>query len=80
MGVPADALQKTVESFNAAVNAGTDEFGRKLFDQPLTEGPFYAGARKPTVHHTMGGIKINPRAVVISVDGEVIPACTRRAR
>ncbi len=73
MGVPADALQKTVESFNAAVNAGTDEFGRKLFDQPLTEGPFYAGARKPTVHHTMGGIKINPRAEVISVDGEVIP-------
>lgn len=25
------------------------------------------------MHHTMGGIKINPRAEVISVDGEVIP-------
>ena len=73
MGVPEDALVKTVNEFNASVEAGTDEFGRELFENPLNNGPFYAGSRKPTVHHTMGGIKINSSAEVVDTNGSIIP-------
>ena len=73
MNVPADALVKTVNEFNEAVAAGKDGLGRKLFDQSIAKPPFYAGLRKPTVHHTMGGIKINKEAQVIGANGQVIP-------
>lgn len=73
IGVPPEALRATVDAFNASVAEGGDQFGRKLFDKTLSAGPFYAGARKPTVHHTMGGIKINPSAQVIGADGASIP-------
>jgi len=72
MGVDSDNFVKAVEGFNSAVDAGTDEFGRTLFDQKLDTAPFYAGARVPTVHHTMGGIQINTDAQVINKAGEVI--------
>ena len=39
----------------------------------MTEGPWYACKKVPTVHHTMGGIKINVNAQVIDVNGKVIP-------
>ncbi|MEG0669140.1 MAG: FAD-binding protein, partial [Clostridium sp.] len=50
-----------------------DEFGRTLYNQPIDQGPYYAGARVPTVHHTMGGVKINTDAQVINTNGEIIP-------
>ncbi|MEG0752463.1 MAG: flavocytochrome c [Angelakisella sp.] len=73
LGIDAAALNATIDAFNASVDAKTDDFGRKLFDKKIENGPFYAGARKPTVHHTMGGVKINTRAEVVSATGEVIP-------
>lgn len=67
------AFVKAVEDFNAAVD-GTkeDEFGRTLFDKKIDTAPFYAGARVPTVHHTMGGLTIDTDARVLDQDGEVI--------
>lgn len=74
MGVPAENLIAAVEDFNAHVASGeADEFGRKLYDTPIDNGPFYAGARVPTVHHTMGGVHINSDAQVIGEDGQIIP-------
>lgn len=72
IGVPPEALRATVDAFNASVTEGSDQLGRKLFDKTLSAGPFYAGARKPTVHHTMGGVKINTSAQVIGADGAPI--------
>jgi flavocytochrome c len=73
IGVPAANLEAAVEEFNAGVDAGTDKWGRTLFKIKIDSPPYYAGARIPTVHHTMGGIKINSKTQVIDKSGNVIP-------
>ncbi|MGO4937878.1 flavocytochrome c [Fundicoccus sp. Sow4_H7] len=73
IGVNPDNLVATVDEFNQAVNGEIeDPFGRTLFDNKIDTAPFYAAARKPTVHHTMGGLQINAAAQVLNEDGEVI--------
>ena len=73
IGVDADSLVKAVEGFNKGVDEGKDEFGRTLFKDKIDKGPYYAGKRVPTVHHTMGGIQINTKAQAINAEGNVIP-------
>ncbi len=74
IGVDPANLVKAVEDFNKAVDAGgPDAFGRTLFADKIDTAPYYAGARVPTVHHTMGGIEINTSAQVMDVNGKVIP-------
>ena len=77
MGLDDAAVQafvQTMENWNASVAAGEDkDFGRKGVDQDLSVAPFYAIKIAPGIHHTMGGIKINTEAQVISTEGEVIP-------
>lgn len=72
IGVNPDNLVKAVEGFNKGVETGKDEFGRTLFMDKIDTPPYYAGARKPTVHHTMGGIQINTDAQVLKADGTII--------
>lgn len=76
IGVPAEALEKTVENYNKAVEDNNDpETGRTIFsDNSAIEmsGPFYACKRAPAVHHTMGGLKVNTLNQVIDTDGDVI--------
>lgn len=74
IGVDPEAFVQAVEDFNKAVEGEIeDPFGRTLFDQKIDTAPFYAGARVPTVHHTMGGIRINEHAQVLDGQGNVIP-------
>ena len=74
IGVDPENLKAAVDGFNAAVETGgPDEFGRTLFQHKMDTPPYYAGARMPTVHHTMGGIKINKDAQVLDNDGNIIP-------
>ncbi|MEG0359659.1 MAG: flavocytochrome c [Anaerorhabdus sp.] len=74
IGVDPANLVSAVEGFNSHVtDKSADEFGRTLYKDPINQGPFYAGARVPTVHHTMGGVKINTDAQVINTNGEIIP-------
>ena len=74
MNVPAENLKAAVAEFNAAVETGgPDSFGRTLFQYKMDTPPYFAGGRMPTVHHTMGGIKINEKTQVIDKDGNVIP-------
>ncbi len=74
INVPAENLQKAIDDFNAhAKSKEADAFGRTLYSDPIDKGPYYAAARVPTVHHTMGGVKINKEAQVINVSGEIIP-------
>lgn len=73
MGVDPDNFVKSVETFNQAVEGSIkDPFGRTLFADKIDTAPFYAGARVPTVHHTMGGVEINESAQVIDGNGQVI--------
>lgn len=74
IGVDPANLVKSVDTFNQAVEKKTeDPFGRTLFADKIDTAPFYAGARVPTVHHTMGGIEINTSAQVLDKSGKIIP-------
>lgn len=74
INVPVDALVATVKNYNSYVDAKKDpEFGKTLMKNRIEKAPFYASPRVPTVHHTMGGVKINTKAQVIGTDGQVIP-------
>ena len=67
-GVPADALKESVKKYSEGVKAKKDEFGKQ--ESALSEineaGPFYVIRLSPKPHHTMGGLKINAKAEVIS--------------
>ena len=73
IGVDPSNLSASVESFNQAVEGKVaDPFGRTLFADKIDTPPYYAGARVPTVHHTMGGVVITENAQVVDVNGVVI--------
>lgn len=78
MGLTGEAVQNFVDTMNtwneAVANGVDEEFGRNNgMDDDLSTAPFYAIQIAPGIHHTMGGIKINTNAQVISTEGEVIP-------
>ena len=73
MGVDEATFVSTMNTWNQAVEAKSDaEFGRTSFANPLTTAPYYAIKITPAVHHTMGGIVINPKAEVLNEKGEAI--------
>jgi flavocytochrome c len=72
LGMDANTLQKTVDTFNTSVDSGTDTFGRTLFSTKLTKGPWVATARQACVHHTMGGVTIDTSAHVLDENGKTI--------
>lgn len=74
MNVPAENLIAAVEDFNThAEDKSTDDFGRTLYSTLIDTSPYYAAPRVPTVHHTMGGVKITTDTEVVGKDGSVIP-------
>ncbi|MDO4432122.1 MAG: flavocytochrome c [Aerococcaceae bacterium] len=72
--IPAENLTATLEEWNKSVEAKKDEaFGRETaMDNNLTTAPYYAIKIAPGIHHTMGGLKINTNAQVLSEAGEPI--------
>ncbi|WP_296012761.1 flavocytochrome c [uncultured Adlercreutzia sp.] len=76
MGVDAANLQASIDAYNAVVDGGTDEFGfvaDNTADAQMIEGPWYACRKVPTVHHTMGGIRVNVESEACDADGNPIP-------
>ncbi len=72
--MPAANLEATVAEYNKFVEKGVDE----AFDKPkpqfkIETGPFYAAWATITVHDTYAGLRINMKAQVMDMDGEVIP-------
>ncbi len=66
-------LEDTVKKYNSYVDNGDDpEFHKNAFDLKVKVAPFYATPRKPAIHHTMGGLKIDTDAHVINKDGQII--------
>ncbi len=73
MDIDPEVLAETMEKFNHAAETGVDEeFGRTVFSGPINTPPYYASKRVPTVHHTMGGLKIDEQCHVYNTEGEVI--------
>ncbi len=73
IGIDPAAFAATMEKWNAAVAAGVDEeFGRTSFANPLDTAPYYAIKVTAGIHHTMGGLTINPQTQVLAGDGTVI--------
>lgn len=73
IGVDAAALTASIEKYNAGMESGSDEFGKSATpDSVISQAPFYASLRTPTVHYTMGGIAINGEAQVVDADGNPV--------
>ena len=76
-GIPVNALQQTIEGFNAAVDAGVDkQHGRRMRKGQLKTGkaPYFAVRVAPKIHHCMGGLGINENAEALDVmNGAAIP-------
>ena len=68
--IPVAELKKTIKSYNSFVKAGEDtEHGKpveKTEGVQILKAPFYGTKGVPKLHHTMGGLKIDTKARVIS--------------
>lgn len=74
LALDAATLQATLDTYNDAQASGVDEeFGRANMTMSLATGPYYALAVTPSIHHTMGGLKINTDTNVLNEAGEIIP-------
>ena len=77
ISVPAANLKAAVAEYNKAAShqVEKDKYGfaaTNTDDAPMTEGPWYACRKVPTVHHTMGGVKIDTKAEVLGTNGKPI--------
>ncbi|MCX5834338.1 MAG: flavocytochrome c [Deltaproteobacteria bacterium] len=75
LGIPADALQETIKRHNKFIEDGKDlDFNKPITKNmlPLVNGPFYAVAQWPAIHHCCGGLRINTSAQVIDIWGKPI--------
>jgi fumarate reductase flavoprotein subunit len=75
LGIAPATLAETLSTWNAAVAAKKDSaFNRATgMEKNLSKAPYYAIKIAPGVHHTMGGVKIDTHAQVISTSGNPIP-------
>ncbi len=77
VNMKAETLIATINQHNQYVENGKDpDFGKRIdkgVTLPMYEGPYYAIPQWPSAHHTMGGLKITPRAEVQDVWDKVIP-------
>ena len=71
--VDEDNLKKMVEMYKVSVEEGRDEFGKIKFGKEFRyEEEIYVGVVTPSIHYTMGGVRINENAEVIDKNGRVI--------
>ena len=75
LGIDPATLAKNLDGWNEIVKNQRDpDFGRTTgMNEDLTTPPYYATKIAPGIHHTMGGVKINTAAEVISTEGQAIP-------
>lgn len=74
INVPVANLEATFKDYWSTYKTGKDTaFGRPEMVIPLDKAPFYAAKVTPGIHHTMGGVTINPKTEVQSKEGKSIP-------
>lgn len=78
MGFDTEAFTAAIDEHNAAIDSGVEA----PYGKPTTShmvklerggGAFYAISQWPSVHYTMGGIRIDPLAHVLDIWGNPIP-------
>lgn len=65
-------LQNAIDEYNNIVDGAVDKLGLSTYGVKLGNAPFYAAKRLPTVHHTMGGLKIDGECRVMGEDDKPI--------
>lgn len=75
INVDPEALQATVDRYNAAYDAGVDADYGRAFDKivPVRTPPFYYLRMAPTMYNTQGGARRNADAQVVNAQGSPIP-------
>jgi tricarballylate dehydrogenase len=86
LNVPVDVLTRTVEAFNAACRPGrfaaveldglaTESLAirKSNWARPLLLAPFRAYPIVSSIVFTFGGLRVNPRAQVVNLQGDTIP-------
>ena len=72
--LPADALVRTVEAYNAAASGqGQDPFGRSKFALAPLQNSYWICRVTPGLFHTQGGLAIDSAGHVLKTDGTPIP-------
>jgi hypothetical protein len=72
--MPPAALKRTVERYNAFVDAGRDtDFNKPTPTYKIEKPPFYAAWHTPALHDSYTGIRINPSGQVLDLRGQPIP-------
>lgn len=69
-------FEKTMKAYNeASVSQNTKSLPvpKILIGNPVVKAPFYAVPITTTIHHTMGGLRINEKTQVLDKNGNVIP-------
>lgn len=67
-------VKASFEQYWKAYDAKKDDlFGRPEMVIRMDQAPFYVAEVTPGIHHTMGGVTIDPKAEVISKAGKPIP-------
>lgn len=73
VGMDPEVLKETIVKYNSYVDAGFDpEFHKDTFSLKVEKAPFYATPRKPAVHHTMGGLRIDTNTHVLDENSQPI--------
>lgn len=75
MRLPPKTLQETIEAYNRSVRSKIDPLGKnpRELRHEIKTPPFWGCYAAMTVHYTMGGVRISPKAQVLREDGTLIP-------
>lgn len=72
--IPFDSLKGTVNRVSSMTGKGNDkDFNHRSGLVDMTQGKYYVIKAVPSVHHTMGGVRINEKAQALTAEGKVIP-------
>ena len=72
--VPLESLKSTVDRVNSMTGKGNDkDFHHRAGLVDLSQGQYFVVKAVPSIHHTMGGVRINPKAQALDAEGKVIP-------
>ena len=72
--IPEGQLKATVQRVTDMQGKGNDkDFHHRAGLMDMSQGTYYVIKAVPSTHHTMGGIKINEKAEVLTADGKQIP-------
>ncbi|WP_170228287.1 FAD-dependent oxidoreductase [Denitratisoma oestradiolicum] len=79
LGIPAPALQQTLDTYNTYATKGQDPLFHKALEhlRPLSQGPFTAinasVGKSRVSFFTLGGVHTTPGAEVLDTEGKTIP-------